>query len=78
LVAREPIEPLTKLQKEIAIHLAPSGTQVTVVHRIANKSLFPLEFSVWAMSMMAQGGIAITGFPPRGKHPADLAATNPW
>ena len=77
LVAREPVEPLTKLQKEIAIHLAPSGTQVTVIHRIANKSLFPLEFSVWAMSMMAQGGVAITGFPPRGHHPADLAATNP-
>jgi hypothetical protein len=77
LVAREPVEPLTKLQKEIAIHLAPSGTQVTVIHRIANRSLFPLEFSVWAMSMMAQGGVAITGFPPRGHHPADLAATNP-
>jgi hypothetical protein len=77
LVAREPVEPLTKLQKEIAIRLAASGTQVTVVHRIANRSLFPLEFSVWAMSMMAQGGVAITGFPPRGKHPADLAATNP-
>jgi hypothetical protein len=29
------------------------------------------------MSMMAQGGVAITGFPPRGHHPADLAATNP-
>jgi hypothetical protein len=77
LVAREPVEPLTKLQKEIAIHLAPSGTQVTVIHRIANHTLFPLEFSVWAMSMMAQGGVAITGFPPRGHHPADLAATNP-
>ena len=77
LVAREPVEPLTKLQKEIAIHLAPSGTRVTVIHRIANRSLFPLEFSVWAMSMMAQGGTAITGFPPRGKHPVDLAATNP-
>jgi hypothetical protein len=77
LVAREPVEPLTRLQKEIAIHLAPSGTQVTVIHRIANRSLFPLEFSVWAMSMMAQGGMAITGFPPRGHHPADLAATNP-
>jgi hypothetical protein len=77
LVAREPVEPLTKLQKEIAIHLAPSGTHVTVIHRIANRSLFPLEFSVWAMSMMAQGGVAITGFPPRGHHPADLAATNP-
>ncbi|MGA7239786.1 MAG: hypothetical protein WBY44_29165 [Bryobacteraceae bacterium] len=77
LTAREPIEPLTKLQKEIEIHLAPSGTDVTVIHRIANHSLFPLEYSVWAMSMMAQGGIAITGFPPRGKHPIDLAATNP-
>src|SRR5215472_694128 len=77
LTAREPVEPLTKLQKEIEIHLAPSGTAVTVIHRIANHSLFPLEYSVWAMSMMAQSGIAITGFPPRGKHPIDLAATNP-
>ena len=77
LTAREPVEPLTKLQKEITIHLAASGTQVTVAHRIVNHSLFPLEYSVWAMSMMAQGGVAISGFPPRGKHPIDLAATNP-
>jgi hypothetical protein len=77
LTAREPIEPLTRLQKEIEIHLAPSGTAVTVIHRIANHSLFPLEYSVWAMSMMAETGVAITGFPPRGKHPIDLAATNP-
>jgi hypothetical protein len=26
---------------------------------------------------MAQGGMAITGFPPRGKHPINLEATNP-
>lgn len=77
LTAREPIEPLTRLQKEIEIHLAPSGTAATVIHRIANHSLFPLEYSVWAMSMMAQTGVAITGFPPRGRHPIDLAATNP-
>jgi hypothetical protein len=77
LTAREPIEPLTKLQKEISIHLEPTGTHVRVIHRIANHSLFPLEFSVWAMSMMAQGGTVITGFPPRGTHPKDLAATNP-
>jgi hypothetical protein len=77
LLAREPVEPLTKLQKEIELHLAPSGTEVTVIQRIANHTLFPLEYSVWAMSMMARGGVAITGFPPRGKHPADLAATNP-
>ncbi len=77
LIAREPIEPLTNLQKEIEISMAPSGTQVTVFHRITNHSLFPLEFAPWALTMMAQGGTAVTGFPPRGKHPAHLEATNP-
>ena len=77
LVAREPVEPLTKLQKEIAVRMAPSGTEVEVLHRITNQSLFPLEFAAWAMSMMAQGGMAITGFPPRGRHPINLEATNP-
>jgi hypothetical protein len=27
--------------------------------------------------MMAPGGVAISGFPPRGTHPKDLPATNP-
>lgn len=77
LVAREPVEPLTQLQKEIEVSMAPSGANVTVFHRIANRSLFPLEFAPWALTMMAQGGVAITGFPPRGKHPINLEATNP-
>jgi hypothetical protein len=77
LVAREPVEPLTQLQKEIEVSMAPSGPNVTVTHRIANRSLFPLEFAPWALTMMAQGGVAVTGFPPRGKHPINLEATNP-
>src|SRR5882757_2827280 len=77
LIAREPIEPLTKLQKEIEISMMPSGTGVKVSHRITNHSLFPLEFAPWALTMMAQGGIAVSGFPPRGRHPANLEATNP-
>src|SRR5208337_1705809 len=40
VIAREPIEPLTNLQKEIEISMAPSGTGVTVSHRITNRSLF--------------------------------------
>src|SRR5436305_2035384 len=31
----------------------------------------------WALTMMAQGGVGITGFPPRGVHPRDLDPTNP-
>ena len=77
LIAREPVEPLTKLQKEIEVSMAPAGTTVTVHHRIANRSLFPLEFAPWALTMMAQGGMAVTGFPPRGRHPINLEATNP-
>lgn len=77
LVATEPVEPLTNLQKEIEISMPSSGTGATVYHRITNRSLFTLEFAPWALTMMAPGGTAVTGFPPRGKHPANLEATNP-
>ena len=77
LVAREPVEPLTGLQKELTIVLAPAGSEVTITHKVINKTLFPLEYASWALSMMAQNGVAITGFPPRGTHPQNLEATNP-
>jgi hypothetical protein len=77
VIAREPVEPLTGLQKEIEVSLSPAGTAVTVSHRITNHSLFPLEFAPWALTQMAQGGMAISGFPPRGHHPQNLEATNP-
>src|SRR5437016_1713156 len=78
LIAKAPVEPLTSLQKEIEVRMAASGTEVIVLHRITNRSFFPLEYSAWALTMMAPGGIAITGFPPRGKHPANLEATILW
>jgi hypothetical protein len=77
LIARAPVEPLTNLQKEIEISLASTGSEVTVSHRITNQSHFALEFAPWVLTMMAPGGTAITGFPPRGKHPIHLEATNP-
>jgi hypothetical protein len=77
LIAREPVEPLTQLQKEIEVSVADTGANVTVSHRITNRSLFSLEFSPWALTMMAQGGVAVSGFPPRGRHPINLEATNP-
>ena len=77
LVARAPVEPLTMLRKEIEVSMAPSGTEVTVSHRITNHSLFSVEFAPWVLTMMAPGGTAITGFPRRGRHPINLEATNP-
>src|SRR5437588_12094279 len=57
--------------------MAELGSRMTVIHRITNRGLFPLKFSAWALTMMAPGGVAVSGFPPRGKHPINLEATNP-
>ena len=77
LIATAPVEPLTRLQKEIEVRLASQGTQVEVIHRLTNRGPFPLEFSPWVLTMMAPGGLAISGFPPRGRHPINLEPTNP-
>jgi hypothetical protein len=77
IIARAPVEPLTKLQKEIEISMTDSGTSVTVSHRITNRSLFAMELSTWAATVMAPGGLEIAGFPSRGTHPANLQPTHP-
>jgi hypothetical protein len=77
LIATAPVEPLTKLQKEIEISMEATGTKVTVSNRITNHGLFALDFSPWVLTMMAQGGMVVAGFPPRGTHPQNLEVTNP-
>jgi hypothetical protein len=77
VVATEPVEPLTGLEKQIEIHMSASGTAVEVVHRIRNAGSAPYRLAPWALSMMARGGHGITGYPPRGTHPEMLAPTNP-
>lgn len=77
LVATQPVEKETGLEKQIVIRMAPSGTNIELAHRIRNTTLFPLEFAPWALTMMARGGAGITGFPPRGTHPEMLDPTNP-
>jgi hypothetical protein len=65
------------LEKQLVIRLAPSGTRVEVLHRLRNATVWGVELAPWALTMMAPGGVAITGFPPRGKHPEVLLPTNP-
>jgi len=77
LEATEPVEPLTGLEKQITVKLSPTGTSVEVQHRIRNAAGRPVDLAPWALTMMAQGGVGIHGFPPRGKHPEVLYPTNP-
>ena len=70
------VEPETGLEKQIHVKLLPNG-EVTVTHRIRNSSSKTREFAPWALTMMAQGGVGITGFPPRSKHMEVLTPSNP-
>ncbi len=77
LVLDQPVEPLTGVSKQIRITLNATNSDVELVHRIYNHTLFKLEFAAWALTVMAPGGTAITGFPPRGEHPEALLPSNP-
>ncbi len=60
------------LQKEIDLKLEPTGTHVTVVHRITNVGQSPTDLSVWASSVMAPGGVEWIPLPPRAPHPGSV------
>lgn len=77
LTATPPRETHTNLAKSFTVQMASSGSDVTVTHRIRNDGAFPVEIAAWVLTVMAQGGIGITGLPPRGTHPEVLAPTNP-
>jgi hypothetical protein len=77
VIATEPVEKETGIEKQIEIRMDATGTGVTVINRLKNTGIMPLEFCSWALTMMAPGGIAITGFPPRGTHEEYLQPTNP-
>lgn len=77
LTATQPVEPVSGLEKQITVRMAATGTRVEVVHRLKNMLPWPIEMAPWALTMMAQGGLGISGFPPRGTHPEVLAPTNP-
>jgi hypothetical protein len=76
VIATEPVETKTGIEKEIEIHMTPDGT-ARVVNRLTNRGIMQFEFATWALTMMAQGGLAITGFPPRGSHDVYLQPTTP-
>lgn len=71
-----PKETFWGLQKQLHITLMPDG-RLQILHRVSNRQPVPIIISIWALTMMAPNGFGITGFPPRGTHPEQLAPTNP-
>lgn len=77
LIATQPVEPSTGIEKSIIVELDEKSSHARITHRLRNALAWPIEFAPWALSIMAQKGIGITGFPPRGKHPDVLPPTHP-
>ena len=72
-----PVEKETSLQKQMVVTMAATGTSVTVLHTITNKGAKARKMAPWALTQMAQGGMAILAFPPRRRHEDYLLPTNP-
>jgi hypothetical protein len=70
-------EPATGLRKEFELHFCDRPDEVAVVHRITNQNPWAIELAPWTLTQAAPGGIALSGFPPRGKHPDQLLPTHP-
>jgi len=77
LWATAPVEVGTGLEKQIIVKMSDTEDHLLLIHRIRNTNPWAISFAPWALTMMAPGGTAITGFPPRGKHPEVLLPTNP-
>lgn len=71
----QPVESTNGIQKELDIYLDAHSTKVTVVHRLYNRNLWPVELAPWALSAMRTGGQAVAPLPPRGTHHDDLQPT---
>jgi hypothetical protein len=57
------------IRKEMAIRLEPTGSRVTVTHRIIYSGNEPTELAAWALTVLAPGGVEIIPLPPKRPHP---------
>jgi hypothetical protein len=71
-------EKTTGLQKEIKI-ITGSGedNMVEIIYRIYNRSLWPVRFAPWALSVMRQKGTAIIPQEPYLAHSESLSPARP-
>lgn len=53
----QPIEPVTKTQKEITVTLDETGSGVAVHHKITNRGTETVELAAWALTVLRGGGI---------------------
>jgi hypothetical protein len=63
--------PPTAIKKEMDVPASIKGNHVSIVHRLYNTSLWPVEVSPWTTTQMQVGGRAILPLPPRLSHSSE-------
>jgi hypothetical protein len=63
------------LEKQMTVTLAETGTDVTVGHRLTNRTHWPLELAAWALTIMNGGGAVIIPNEPFKTHDEALLPT---
>ena len=64
----QPVEPQTGIVKELTVTLADSGTDVTIGHRLTNRSLWAVDVAPWALTIMNAGGTILIPQEPYASH----------
>jgi hypothetical protein len=72
LILTPPVEQATGIQKEIHIRPLEIEGGFEITHRMWNHNPWTIEFSVWALTVMAPSGVAILPHPPRRPWPEQL------
>lgn len=71
------VEPATHIEKEMTITLAAEGSAVTIVHKLTNRGLWPVDLAPWALTIMAGGGSTIVPQEPYIAHEDYLLPARP-
>jgi hypothetical protein len=57
------------IQRQLDVKLEPAGTGVTVIHRLIGRKGVKPPAAIWALTVMAPGGIEVLPLPPKKPHP---------
>jgi len=73
----QPVEPGTGIQKEMVVTLSPTGTGVSVHHKLTNRNLWAVDVAPWALTIMRGGGTTILPQEPYRDHNDYVAPARP-
>ena len=71
-------EPFAMMVKEMEIMLDDEGSEASIVHRMRNVGAWPVELSLWALSVMAPGGKEVVPMVQGGDNLAHNRILSLW